>query len=79
MNKMAEQNNVTMTPENQYLEQKKISKKKIIKRIVAIVFIEILILGVFSCVTFKFGIQNRLIRELQRIFQEKLEQKRVRI
>ena len=23
MNKMAEQNNVTMTPENQYLEQKK--------------------------------------------------------
>ena len=79
MNKMAEQNNVTMTPENQYLEQKKISKKKIIKRIVAIVFIEILILGVFSCVTFKFVIQNRLIRELQRIFQEKLEQKRVRI
>ena len=69
---MAEQNNVTMTPENQYLEQKKISKKKIIKRIVAIVFIEILILGVFSCVTFKFGIQNRLIREASKDISGKI-------
>lgn len=29
MNKMAEQNNVTMTPENQYLEQKKLVKKRL--------------------------------------------------
>lgn len=76
---MAERNNVTMTPEKQYLEQNKISKNKIIKRIVAIVFIEILILGVFSCVTFKFGIQNRLIREVSKDISEKLKQKRVHI
>lgn len=43
---MEEQEKVIMSPENQYIEQMKLSKSKTLKEIISIVLVETIIIGI---------------------------------
>ena len=69
---MEEQEKDIMSPENQYIEQMKLSKSKTLKEIISIVLVETIIIGIFVYGTIANNVQNRLLREVENDFSGKI-------